>query len=462
MIHDPMRGQMRALLVGVVIAVLISGAAGVLAFMKPSPNFGQSSIMLNKSNGELLVRIGDRLHPALNLASARLIVGKNDPPGEVDAKFLNTVALGPTVGIVGAPSGIYGGDQSSTAWMVCDETRFPSATGDDGAPSTRTTVLANDSYLDGGIQVASPHQAVLATAGGSTYLIYDGVRARIDPANPVLVAALRLDGGETRRVSPGLLQSFPEVDPIVPVAIPEAGAQTDYLPASYRVGSILHTSDSRGEQLFVVLPDGLQPISAPTADIIRYGNPQAATASEPTSISPALVGRAPIVHRIPVDSYPITSPDLVRSESNPMVCMSWQRAVDESASTSRLVVGTHLPLPAAASPVDLATSDGAGPGLDGVYLKPGTGEYVQSVGGGPADRPVGQLFYINDLGVRYHVGDSSAAAALGLGADPPKPAPWTVLSLLPPGPELSQQAALMAHDGIPADIRGVALPVPRN
>src|ERR1700744_625899 len=75
MIHDPMRGQMRSLMVGLVIAVLVAGAAGVLAFFKPTPNLGDAQILLSKSNGALYVRIGDRVRPVLNLASARLIVG---------------------------------------------------------------------------------------------------------------------------------------------------------------------------------------------------------------------------------------------------------------------------------------------------------------------------------------------------------------------------------------------------
>jgi hypothetical protein len=49
MIHDPMRGQIRAMLVGMVIAALIAGGAGVLAFFKPTPNFGASMIMLSRS-----------------------------------------------------------------------------------------------------------------------------------------------------------------------------------------------------------------------------------------------------------------------------------------------------------------------------------------------------------------------------------------------------------------------------
>ncbi|HJT93682.1 MAG TPA: type VII secretion protein EccB, partial [Mycobacterium sp.] len=72
MIHDPMRGQMRALIVGVVLAVLITGACGVLAFFKPAPNLGDAQILLSKSSGAAFVRIGDRVHPVLNLASARL------------------------------------------------------------------------------------------------------------------------------------------------------------------------------------------------------------------------------------------------------------------------------------------------------------------------------------------------------------------------------------------------------
>ncbi|MCV7064086.1 type VII secretion protein EccB, partial [Mycolicibacterium vaccae] len=34
-----------------------------------------------------------------------------------------------------------------------------------------------------------------------------------------------------------------------------------------------------------------------------------------------------------------------------------------------------------------------------------------------------------------------------------QPAPWPILSLLPPGPRLSQEAAMIAHDGMAADPR---------
>ncbi|WP_255799329.1 type VII secretion protein EccB [Mycobacteroides abscessus] len=86
MIHDPMRGQMRSLAVGLVIGILITGACGILAFFKPSPAIGNAQILLTKKGGALYVRIGERVHPVLNLSSARLIAGKPEQPAAVDDK----------------------------------------------------------------------------------------------------------------------------------------------------------------------------------------------------------------------------------------------------------------------------------------------------------------------------------------------------------------------------------------
>lgn len=470
MIHDPMRGQMRALLVGMVIAVLIAGAAGVLAFFKPMPNFGNSTIMLSKSNGAIFVRIGDKLHPVLNLASARLIAGKNDPPKQVDDKFLNTVPLGPMVGVVGGPAAIHHGDDMGlSSWTVCDTTQTPKVTENVGSFAVETTVLGNNPVLTDDIRAATPAQMLLTQTGDTTFLLYNGVRAPIDPVDPVLRSALRLDDAEVREVSPGLLNAFPLVDPILPVMIEGVGEPTTYLDAQYRIGSIVKTVDSRGTQLYVVLREGLQAISEATADIIRYGDAGSPTLSDPTTISPSVISDAPIVEILRVAHYPTASPQFINVEPDRVICMAWQRTNTAAEATNKLLVGHRLPLPKDAQPVRLATADGNGPGLDYAYLKPGTGEYVQSTGGEPDSRAMGQLFYIADTGVRYHIRDLPTAAALGVVGvkDPEKPdetpqfAPWPVISLLPPGPELSQQAALIAHDGMAADPDGFKVNPPK-
>lgn len=467
MIHDPMRGQMRALIVGVVIAVLITGACGVMAFFKPAPNLGDAQILLSKSSGAVFVLIGDRVHPVLNLASARLIVGANESPKEVDDKFLNPLPRGAMVGIIGAPTSIRGADSSGmSSWTVCDTLQTPGVTETTGMASLQTTVLANDPILNGDVRAAEPAEAILTEVSGTTYLIYDGVRAPIDVSNPVLVNALHLQAAAARPVSPGLLNTFPLVDPITPVTIDGVGEPGGALGPDYPVGSMVRTVDSRGEQLYVVLREGLQPVSPATADIIRYGNPDAV--AETRDITPAALANAPIVNRLAVDHYPSVSPRIVPLDPDRVVCMGWQRSNTAAQASVRLLVGHRLPVPDGAQAVRLATSDGNGPAVDFVYLVPGSGEYVQATGGTPDSESAGELFYVSDTGLRYHIKDLPTAEALGVTgvnipdgpANAPQRAPWPVLSLLPAGPNLSQEAALVAHDGMAADPDSVAVDLP--
>jgi type VII secretion protein EccB len=461
-----MRGQMRALVVGFVIAVVIAGGCGVMAFFKPAPNFGDAQILLSKSSGATFVRIGDRIHPVLNLASARLIVGKNDGPKEVDDKFLNTVPRGPMVGIVGAPASIRGADDLSTSsWTVCDTLQMPGPTEATGAVSLQTTALANDPVLDRDIRAAEPAHAIVTEVGGRTYLIYDGVRAPIDLSDAVVVNGLHLQNAPVRPVSVGLLNAFPLVAPIAPVTIDGAGEPSAVLGSDIPTGSIVKTVDSRGEQLYVVLRDGLQPISPATADIIRYGESDPAR-TESREIPPAKVASVPIVHELPVDHYPTVAPQIVSPSPDPVVCMGWQRTTAAAQATVRLMIGNKLPVPAGAAAVRLATADGNGPGLDSVYVTPGAGEFVQATGVEPDSQSTGPLFYVSDTGLRYHIKDLPTGAALGVvgvkapgqTAEAPQLAPWPVLSLLPAGPELSQEAALVAHDGMSPDPSSVAVP----
>jgi type VII secretion protein EccB len=472
MIHDPMRGHMRALLVGAVIAVLITGACGVLAFFKPTPNLGNAQILLSKSNGTMYVRIGQEVHPVLNLASARLIVGSAETPKQVDDKFLNTLPRGPMVGIIGAPSSIRGGDNMAmSSWTVCDTLDTPAVTATTGLPLLQTTVLANDPVLDSDIRAADPSQGVLTEVDGATYLIYNGVRARIDLGDPAVVNGLHLQGAEPRAVSLGLFNAFPLVDPINSVPIDGAGTPSAEVPAQYPIGTVVRTADSRGAQLYVVLRDGLQKVTPATADVIRYGLSDLDTAADDAvDVAPAVVADAPIVDTLPVNDYPVDSPRIVAPNPDRVLCMGWQRANNAGEATIALLVGNRLPMPTNAQPVRLATADGNGPGLDFAYLSPGSGEFVQSTGGVADSQGSGQLFYVSDTGLRHHIQDIPTAEALGVTgikvADQPtttpQKAPWSVLSLLPAGADLSQQGALVAHDGLAADPHSVAVEVPRS
>ncbi|MFV8309663.1 type VII secretion protein EccB [Mycobacteroides chelonae] len=473
MIHDPMRGQMRSLVVGLVVGIIITGACGVLAFFKPSPSIGNAQILLTKQGGAMYVRIGDNVHPVLNLASARLISGKADNPAAVDEKKLGALPRGSIVGIIGAPNAIHGGDDLSTShWAVCDTFTTTDIRETVGSSKLKTTVLANKPDLGKEIRAAGPADMLLVGSADNMFLIYDGVRAPIDVTDPIVVKALHLEQAPVREISPGLLNAFPRVEPIKRVLIDGIGdvSNIDALRSSgVRIGSIVETEDSNGKRLFVVLRDGIQPVSPATADIIRYGDPTGQV-REIRKLPPVVASMTPTVHTLPIDKYPQVTPVIAPLEPDRVVCQAWEKDNGAPEAKMRLLLGHRLPIPQDAMPVQLATADGNGPGLDEVYLKPGTGEYVMATGGEEDSRAYGQQFYVSDTGQIYHIKDFPSAAALGVtGWTPsdkkdtqhPQDAPWPIIKLLPPGPELSQQAALIAHDGMVADPNGLKINPPK-
>ena len=123
------------------------------------------------------------------------------------------------------------------------------------------------------------------------------------------------------------------------------------------------------------------------------------------------------------------------------LCVHWARVAGGDAAIT-VSAGAGLPLPPGAAPVVLAGADGAGPGLDAVYLPPGRSAFVRSAG--VSGQTGGERYLVSETGVRFAVGDDAAARSLGVPTTA-APAPWPVLSALPAGPQLSRQDALVAR-----------------
>ena len=66
------------------------------------------------------MRVGDQLHPVLNLASARLIAGKPANPTQVKSSELDKFPLGNLIGIPGAPQRMVQNTRKDADWTVCD------------------------------------------------------------------------------------------------------------------------------------------------------------------------------------------------------------------------------------------------------------------------------------------------------------------------------------------------------
>ncbi|GEE03706.1 hypothetical protein nbrc107696_41520 [Gordonia spumicola] len=423
MVHDPMRSQVRALVAGAVLAVLVVAGAGVYGLIRPAPTVGDARIVAGPDGG-LFVPIDGTMHPVLNVASARLVVGGPAAVKSVSARSLREYPRGATLGIVGAPASLpEPGSDGASAWTVCD--------GPDG-----TTILAGEPTSS----PAAPNVGAVVARGNRMWLLYDDhgvpVRARIDLARVEVLRALGLENAGARTVSAALLDTFPERPALTVPDIDRRGTGPLGLP----VGSVIRTSTvDRSVVYRVVLGDGVQQIPATAADMLLAADPTGS--AEIRDVAPGELTTVPVVDRLPLGRFPTAAPVLT---DRSVLCRSWSRARgDRSAVESLTAVDA---LPSAGAPVILASADGLGPAADAVYVEPGTAEHVVVTGSRPDSALATQRFIVADTGVRYRVAGDDAATSLGLD-DEPSRIPWTVLSLLPEGPELSRSAALVARDG---------------
>ncbi|TQF68863.1 type VII secretion protein EccB [Rhodococcus spelaei] len=446
MLHDPMRTQSRALAVGAVVAVVGLAGCAALALIRPQDKIGDAQIVVGKDSGAMFVMVDDTLHPVLNLASARLVAGGAATPTIVKESELDTRPRGALMGIPGAPSALPHGEPA--AWAVCD------AIASGGNRALTTTVIAGDPVLGDHVSELGAQQALLVRSADTTYLVYDGKRSRIDPNDHAVSLGLGLDGVEPRPISAGLLNAIPEAPAIAPPVVADSGGVPSYPMQDKTIGSVVQVQDAQEIKYYVVLRDGLQRVSEATAKLIRYSDSQGSAGM--ASVTPDAVSRVPQSNALAVSSFPATAPKVVDDRSSPVSCLSWQPVPGSDGSkgdiraTVSVIAGNALPVPADAKVVTLAQADGSGDNADAAYLRPGTSGLVHSTGITPTSERRGAMFFVADTGVRYGVENAETAKLLGFD-DEGAAAPWPILSLLAPGPELGRRAAFLAHDGMAPD-----------
>nr|WP_246461236.1 type VII secretion protein EccB [Nocardia transvalensis] len=467
MLHDPMRSQSRSLLVGAVLGLIAVAGCAILAFLRPQGSIGDAHIVMGKDSGALYVVVPDgdgnnpdktkaTLHPVLNLASARLITGSSESPRSVKDSKLGSMPRGPLLGIPGAPGALPASGQGGRSdWTLCDAVALSSTGSAAGATSATMTVLAGRPRLDDRMHATQPGEALLAKRGDKTYLIYDGKRAVIDPRNTVMARSLDMSA-RPRPVTTGLLDAAREVAPLTAPQIPQAGQPGPGKLSGVPVGgvvSVVSVVDPEHPSMYVVLSDGVQPVSSFAAQVIR--NADSHGMSEIKRIPPDLLDGVPMVNSLPVDQFPEQAPKILSAEDAPVACLSWSKPTGPGASadgpadraTVTVLAGNRLPLPDSAKPVVMA-SGGARDHVEAVYVPPATGEFVQVTGIEPGSPRRDGLFFVADNGIRYGIPDKETAAQLGL-EKTPRLAPWAVVGQLVPGPTLNKTDALVSHDTLP-------------
>ena len=386
MVDEPMRAQARSLVTGCVLAVVAVAACAIVAFVRPQDALGDAPIVMVRDSGALYVRLGDTLHPVLNLASARLIAGTASDPEIIKEYELRNAKRGALLGIPGAPAvlpePLAAGESQ---WTVCDD--------GDG-----TTVIAGSAA-----QSARPlgdGRTALARSRSDavTYLLYGGRRARVSLAEPAAAKALRLDGIEPVQVSSAVLNAIPEAPPITAPVISSAGQRGPSTLGGIPVGSVVRVDRADADELYVVLEGGVQRVGHVGADIVRFSDSQ--DAGEIITVAADAISATPSIQMLPVTTFPETVSSPVGDD---VVCAQW---LPSGATT--VLTGSAVPLATGQAPVGLAQADGTGPNADAVFVPPGRCLDVEST----------HRYLIADTGVRFGVRDAEAAAALGLPSQP--------------------------------------------
>jgi type VII secretion protein EccB len=459
---EPGRRQNLAVVASVSAALVICLGALLYSFISPSGQIGESPIIADKDSGALYVRVGDKLYPALNLASARLITGRPDNPHTVRSSQIASVARGPMVGIPGAPSNFGPKNPPSSSWLVCDTVATSTGV---GAPSGVTvTVIDGTPDLTGHRRVLTGSDAVVLSYSGDAWVIRQGRRSRIDAANRSVLLPLGLTPEQVSMAKPmsrALFDALPVGPELTVPEVPNAGTPASFPAAPGPVGTVLVTPQVSGPQQYsLVLADGVQTMPPLVAQIMQNAGPNSA---KPVTVEPGALARMPVVNRLDLSAYPDNPLNVMDMRENPATCWWWEKTSGENRARVQVVSGPTIPVASASANkvVSLVKADTTGREADQVYFGPNYANFVAVTGNDPGAKTTESLWWLTDAGARFGVDDTrEVREALGLNTAPSL-APWVALRLLPQGPTLSRADALVEHDTLPMDMSPAELVVPK-
>ncbi|HTQ22901.1 type VII secretion protein EccB [Mycobacterium sp.] len=460
---EPGRRQILAVVASVSAALVICLGALLWSFISPSGQLNESAIIADRDSGALYVRVGDRLYPALNLASARLIAGRPENPHLVRGSQIASQPHGPLVGIPGAPSEFSPKSPPASSWLVCDT--VATSTGAGAPQGVTVTVIDGSPELTGHRRVLNGSDAVVLRYNEDAWVIRQGRRSRVDPGNRAVLLPLGLTPeqvSQARPMSRALFDALPVGPELVVPEVPNANANATFAGAPGPVGTILVTPQISGPQQYsLVLADGVQTLPPLVAQILQ--NAGGPGNGKPVTVQPAELAKMPVVNRLDLSSYPDNPLEVVDIRENPATCWWWERTAGENRARVQVVSGPTIPIPArhTGKVVSLVKADTTGREADQVYFGANYANFVAVTGNQPDSQTAESLWWLTNAGARFGVDDTKEAReALGLTLQPSL-APWVALRLLPQGPTLSRADALVEHDTLPMDMTPQELVVPK-
>src|SRR5262249_11776894 len=147
---------------------------------------------------------------------------------------------------------------------------------------------------------------VVLSYGGDAWVIRQGRRSRVDPANRAVLLPLGLTPeqvSQARPMSRALFDALPVGPELVVPEVPDLNAPAKFAGAPGPVGTVLATPKSRGPQRFSLFwGEGVQPPPPLVAQIMQ--NAGTAGNAKPVTVQPAALAKMPVVNRLDLSSYP--------------------------------------------------------------------------------------------------------------------------------------------------------------
>ncbi|MGW2213003.1 type VII secretion protein EccB [Streptomyces sp. NPDC001781] len=437
--ESPQGRTNRGVVIGIVIAVLLSAGSFVLGLLKPGTKDSwraAGTLVVNKDTGSRYLYLDGRLRPVRNYASARLLGGADMKAVTVGSGSLKGTPHGSPVGITGAPDALPGSEDLNTGpWRVCSGS---------GTGATGTTVAVDSSADAAGLPTG---EGMLVTGPDKAgYLVWRGSKLRLDEDSRAREA---LGYGSVPRlpVSAAFLNALPSGPDLRPPDVPGKGKDGPPLGGrESRIGEVFRvTVPGSADRYYLLREEGLTPLTSTGAALV-LGDPETrekvyggGAAKLTTLGADVLSGHlAPGAGETAEDpGLPSAPPEAVVLGEDRTVCVRIEPG-ERGPRISVALTGTGSLGPAAQAPPEGLTPACMPVGT--ITVRPGGGSLLRALGAGGSK--VGTTVYlVTDTGMKYRVGTADALGALGYTQSQVRGLPAPLLAMLPTGPDLTTEAA---------------------
>jgi type VII secretion protein EccB len=442
---DPPDQPLRRLNVGMFCSVLVAGIVaavfGIWGLIAPGQAGGLTapdSLLIDQATGTPYVPCQHgKLCPVLNYASARLALNTTTPnQRDVSQASLARYPRGPEIGIGGLPPLPAPGMLVGQPWSVCVQTEYSAAT---LASHTVTTLVGGQSV---GGRPMSGGDALVVAAGGEDWLVWNGERMLIPPAQqtPILTALGFVQAAE--QVPLSWLDAFSQGPDFAPPPVAGFGQLVPHGPAGgpARIGQVFVTSPG-APQYYTLTRQGLAPVTSTEAKLLDAATGQVPQRTVTTAQAANHHGS------LAADGMPLSMPVPADRNVSPRapLCVVYSGPAATGPLAGQVTVGGRVPAGG------LATSGGTY--VTRIAMKPGTAALAAVVPALPApssasvpapsgQRPDVTSYFLVTGGVRYGLAAPDVAAMLGYDlARQQTLVPASVVDLIPQGPALDPAAA---------------------